>query len=980
MSPDSSQFVPPPQIFDPNQFGPPPDTGVPPSGFDLSQPPTPDASAYGAWQMPPDGSAQPPVDYGQSNWVDPPGFTPDASAAPFDTPAPDLEPSFFDPPSVGSEPTSLVDTSSPDTSQTAAFFDPPPTSSDSSSGAFDTSFSDADQSASLAGPTSGDTDSTAGGLETADPAAPDTQTFFDPPPAGADSFLSVDDQATDNATAVYADASEAAPSGRDQAGGTDAQDQAANKPGTGDDSGPTTRGDSSGQSSTDQNLQLTPVSETTPSAEAEKGSDTSTVSDDKTIATSDATKQSNDTAAPANASASTTSQQTPQAGDAGQSAQQPTVAGRAAQLAGAPPGFQWLDNADQAYGAWAQGFDTGFPPSIRVVPDPSSPGSWQVVVTPDVKGEGYSDASNKWVIPDHSGTPVVVATIRTKDGSEPTVGAFRDNGRLQIVVAGGATVDVGSTSLSKSVDISALPQPAAPAVNTPPAAAPTTPPNDQTSGQQVPSGQQSSGQGGSITPPGNPYLPTPPPDAQPSDTSKYQAWPGESTGPSAAGTAPESTPGAGTPDAPAQKPPEAPPASSPQQPQSDATRPGNSTDTPTNSGAQSQSSQSPDSGSTPSGDRQLDHLTRQGAPSDAVIAAAQRAQSGNLFAAPPDKPASTPSTAQPPPSGPPASGRAGLYWDLARTAISTTVVDPITRAEAARALDQATKSLEHFFELGWARKGFVSGMTGGVGWEAPRKPSDPTDADGQYAYDEWKRGNDVAALLHLLAILLSRGGAATGRGPEVAYAGGGRGPGAVAVPEPRVGVPTQELKPPADTRRADRDSRASSGENDARPARGSSGRREAEDQPPRRGSSGGDTSGRGTNPDAEEWKWDFEEGWNMSADEQRYQVEVCNGQPGQSFVKNGVRFDGLDPVGNKLIEGKLYRSDEYAVRLLRAPESHDGNRFAFKVLEQAQRQIRAADGQPIEWRVGSKEGQKLVSDLFKANKLDIPVVYRPLPR
>ncbi len=371
-----------------------------------------------------------------------------------------------------------------------------------------------------------------------------------------------------------------------------------------------------------------------------------------------------DTTPMADATTSAANQAGSQLADSSQPAQQPPATGPAADLARLEPGFHWLDDNDAHFGRWAEGFETGFPPSIKVVPDPSVPGSWQVVITPDVR-QGDNTAVN---FRPTEGTSVVVATIHTPDGSEPVVGAFRHNDRLQIVVSAGATLDVASTPLNKFVDISTAPQPAAPAGNAPPPAG---------TGANVPSTQgpaqqdgntQPQGQGGSLSPPSNPYLPSAPPDSQPSDTSKHQAWPSESTTPPAAGPAPQPNlaspdggqtqaqqPQATNPTPPQQQPPAADGTGTqprPSQPDSggaaiiymppDEIKARPPSDTP-QSGGQAPGASSAEPRSAPQGSlsaasegRQLDHLSRESGPRDPVIAA-QQAQSGNLLASPPDK-------------------------------------------------------------------------------------------------------------------------------------------------------------------------------------------------------------------------------------------------------------------------------------------------------------------------------------------------------
>lgn len=93
---------------------------------------------------------------------------------------------------------------------------------------------------------------------------------------------------------------------------------------------------------------------------------------------------------------------------------------------------------------------------------------------------------------------------------------------------------------------------------------------------------------------------------------------------------------------------------------------------------------------------------------------------------------------------------------------------------------------------------------------------------------------------------------------------------------------------------------------------------------------------------------------------------------GTAFVQNGVRFDGYDSSAGLLIEAKSGMGF-----MVKDGEFRDWARLSEKLLEQAGRQIKAADGARIEWRFSSESVANAVSTLFSDAGINIGVKYVP---
>lgn len=117
---------------------------------------------------------------------------------------------------------------------------------------------------------------------------------------------------------------------------------------------------------------------------------------------------------------------------------------------------------------------------------------------------------------------------------------------------------------------------------------------------------------------------------------------------------------------------------------------------------------------------------------------------------------------------------------------------------------------------------------------------------------------------------------------------------------------------------------------------------------------------------------DFELGRNMSASDRAYQIK-CGGKPNQGYYVNGVQFDAFDEQSRLLVDAKNWQADGRIVKALEAGEHW----AAWKVVNQAQDQLRAAKGFPIVWRVASKEAKAAIDPILKGWKFNISVVVVP---
>jgi len=101
----------------------------------------------------------------------------------------------------------------------------------------------------------------------------------------------------------------------------------------------------------------------------------------------------------------------------------------------------------------------------------------------------------------------------------------------------------------------------------------------------------------------------------------------------------------------------------------------------------------------------------------------------------------------------------------------------------------------------------------------------------------------------------------------------------------------------------------------------------------------------------------------------QYQAEA-SGDAALSFDKAGVSFDNV--ANGKLIDRKFGHSSVFDSAGNVANQSR-----ADSILEQANRQLQAADGNPIRWEISSQGGANGIRNLFLQEGINIEVIHVP---
>ena len=111
----------------------------------------------------------------------------------------------------------------------------------------------------------------------------------------------------------------------------------------------------------------------------------------------------------------------------------------------------------------------------------------------------------------------------------------------------------------------------------------------------------------------------------------------------------------------------------------------------------------------------------------------------------------------------------------------------------------------------------------------------------------------------------------------------------------------------------------------------------------------------------------------MSELSRQYQVQIT-GHPRESWVQNGVKFDGM-------IDGTLVDAKCHYVQFVDKTTGKFYDWFAGKnaLIEQAQRQIVASEGAPIKWFFAEEESMEAFKSLLSGNGIEgIEFVFEPL--
>jgi RHS repeat-associated protein len=114
---------------------------------------------------------------------------------------------------------------------------------------------------------------------------------------------------------------------------------------------------------------------------------------------------------------------------------------------------------------------------------------------------------------------------------------------------------------------------------------------------------------------------------------------------------------------------------------------------------------------------------------------------------------------------------------------------------------------------------------------------------------------------------------------------------------------------------------------------------------------------------------------SMSARAASYQQFVTGADPGQAYLVNGVKFDGFS--GGTLLDAK---GPGYATFVNSAGEFKPFFNGADSLLDQAGRQIEAAQGVPIQWHVAEPQAASAMRNLLQnAGHDGIDVIHTPQP-
>ncbi len=109
---------------------------------------------------------------------------------------------------------------------------------------------------------------------------------------------------------------------------------------------------------------------------------------------------------------------------------------------------------------------------------------------------------------------------------------------------------------------------------------------------------------------------------------------------------------------------------------------------------------------------------------------------------------------------------------------------------------------------------------------------------------------------------------------------------------------------------------------------------------------------------------------SMSKIARRYQRQVTRMRNNMVYIHNGYKFDAFR--GRKLIDAK---GPGY---LNRIQSQRGAEIIGLKLLDQAQRQLKAAGDVPVRWIVAEKDFERALKRMFDKNNINIEVVFKPL--
>ena len=103
---------------------------------------------------------------------------------------------------------------------------------------------------------------------------------------------------------------------------------------------------------------------------------------------------------------------------------------------------------------------------------------------------------------------------------------------------------------------------------------------------------------------------------------------------------------------------------------------------------------------------------------------------------------------------------------------------------------------------------------------------------------------------------------------------------------------------------------------------------------------------------------------SMSDASRAYQKQIT-GRSGEAYVQNGVKFDGV--IGDKLVDAKCHYSQFVDKDTGKFAKWFTGQKA---LVDEANRQIKAANGVSIQWYFAEKEAMDAVKILFKQNNVE----------
>jgi hypothetical protein len=117
-------------------------------------------------------------------------------------------------------------------------------------------------------------------------------------------------------------------------------------------------------------------------------------------------------------------------------------------------------------------------------------------------------------------------------------------------------------------------------------------------------------------------------------------------------------------------------------------------------------------------------------------------------------------------------------------------------------------------------------------------------------------------------------------------------------------------------------------------------------------------------------------GWPPDEEEWRYEEFITGAPSGRKYRVRCIDFDGYDARRKVLLYAKLFR------RLRRQPKQWGLRGWDGPVVNEARRQVRAAQGEPIEWHIGLEEPadrvRTLLADYTDITENQLKVIYTPL--